>query len=110
VYICPNAFCGKTFEQPLLASNLRETGSSFNACPYCLTVIPSEQEPVFLDNSKIDSEQTNLLSNSIESKLEECKHHIGYLSERSGKDIPDECLMCKAIVQCMLKTKEPVGI
>ncbi|MFB3889249.1 MAG: hypothetical protein ACE14S_07135 [Candidatus Bathyarchaeia archaeon] len=34
----------------------------------------------------------------------DCRKHFGYLSERSAKDgIPDECMTCKAIVQCMLK-------
>jgi hypothetical protein len=33
-----------------------------------------------------------------------CAHHLGYLSEKSSKDqIPDECMMCKDIVTCMLK-------
>jgi hypothetical protein len=33
-----------------------------------------------------------------------CKHHIGYLGEREPNvQIPDECLTCKEIVQCMLK-------
>jgi hypothetical protein len=34
----------------------------------------------------------------------DCLHHLGYLSERSSKEgIPDECMMCKDIVSCMLK-------
>ena len=34
----------------------------------------------------------------------ECAHYLGYLSEKSSKDqIPDECMMCKDIVTCMLK-------
>ncbi|MCW4007886.1 MAG: hypothetical protein NWF09_04245 [Candidatus Bathyarchaeota archaeon] len=33
-----------------------------------------------------------------------CSYYLGYLSERSSKDkIPDECMMCKDIVECMLK-------
>ncbi|MEM2108161.1 MAG: hypothetical protein QXL10_02615 [Candidatus Bathyarchaeia archaeon] len=33
-----------------------------------------------------------------------CSYYLGYLSERSSKDkIPDECLICKDIVECMLK-------
>jgi hypothetical protein len=34
----------------------------------------------------------------------ECKKQFGYLSQRAAKDqIPDECLTCSVIVQCMLK-------
>jgi hypothetical protein len=34
----------------------------------------------------------------------ECTHHFGYLSERSSKEkIPEECMDCTQIVNCMLK-------
>ena len=34
----------------------------------------------------------------------ECLHYLGYLSEKSSQEqIPDECMMCKDIVTCMLK-------
>ncbi|MEM2968051.1 MAG: hypothetical protein QXJ40_01650 [Candidatus Bathyarchaeia archaeon] len=37
-------------------------------------------------------------------KSDGCSYYLGYLSERSSKDkIPDECMMCKDIVECMLK-------
>ena len=33
-----------------------------------------------------------------------CTHHFGYLSERSSKEkIPEECMACPEIVNCMLK-------
>ena len=33
-----------------------------------------------------------------------CLHYLGYLSEKSSKEqIPDECIMCKDNVACMLK-------
>lgn len=34
----------------------------------------------------------------------DCAHYLGYLSEKASSDnIPDECMMCKDIVTCMLK-------
>jgi hypothetical protein len=37
-------------------------------------------------------------------KVQGCPHHFGYLSERSKKEkIPEECMLCENIVQCMLK-------
>ncbi|MGQ9529937.1 MAG: hypothetical protein ACUVQX_04620 [Candidatus Bathycorpusculaceae bacterium] len=37
-------------------------------------------------------------------KAHVCAHHFGYLSERKTKEkIPEECIMCENIVQCMLK-------
>jgi hypothetical protein len=33
-----------------------------------------------------------------------CTHQLGYLSKRLPKEvIPEECMMCSSIVQCMLK-------
>jgi hypothetical protein len=33
-----------------------------------------------------------------------CKYHLGYLSEREKKQqIPDECIVCQDIVECMLR-------
>jgi hypothetical protein len=37
-------------------------------------------------------------------KPQKCTHGFGYLSKRSSKEkIPEECMMCENIVQCMLK-------
>jgi hypothetical protein len=34
-----------------------------------------------------------------------CKHYFGYLSKRSKSDgLPEECIVCPNIVQCMLKS------
>jgi len=34
----------------------------------------------------------------------QCKNHFGYLSQQSVKgQIPDECMVCKDVIQCMLK-------
>ena len=38
------------------------------------------------------------------SKVQGCAHYFGYLSKRSTKEkIPEECMICENIVQCMLK-------
>jgi hypothetical protein len=84
------------------------------SCPYCLTKINAEKpsktiqvlgEPLL--------QKAHPKSNQAENKQEptngtekpaECHHHPGYLSERSSKEqIPDECMVCKDIVECMLK-------
>lgn len=38
------------------------------------------------------------------SSEQTCPHHFGYLGERSKKEkIPEGCMLCEKIVQCMLK-------
>jgi hypothetical protein len=116
-FTCPNASCGKVFTQPLRALNLQQdTEEPYDACPYCLTEITldeestvtyDEPEPETFEPEEPEPEVEE--QKPIEEKLEtpessECLHHLGYLSERSSKEqIPDECMMCKDIVACMLK-------
>ncbi len=55
---------------------------------------------------EIQVEETAVVEEQFEEPItsSECPHHLGYLSERSSKgQIPDECIMCKDIVACMLK-------
>lgn len=88
---------------------------SYDACPYCLTEIlikekackEIEPEPI-TGKKELKVKESN--SESIEEKakptpkVQGCVHHFGYLSKRSSKDkIPEECMMCENIVQCMLK-------
>lgn len=110
----------------------QDTDRPYDACPYCLTEInvndepntdlaepekltPEMPEPETLEPEMSESETLG----SVESEVEEteampqkekgiegpseCAHYLGYLSEKgSSVDIPDECMMCKDIVTCML--------
>jgi hypothetical protein len=95
----------------------------YDACPYCLTEITVEEEstinfePETLEPETFESEEVSVEAEPeveemprVEEKVEvaeapsECAHYLGFLSEKSSKDqIPDECMMCKDIVTCMLK-------
>jgi hypothetical protein len=87
-FTCPNISCGKTFTEPLKAINLQEDPDAlFDACPYCLTKIDLNDIVV-----AVPVEETR-----------PCQHHLGFLYEREKKtDFPDECMLCKDIVACML--------
>jgi len=109
------------FTKPLRALNLQQdTEEPYYACPYCLTEIkPYEKSTVTYDEPEPEPEpfepeetepEIEETVPHVEEKVEmpeapsECLHHLGYLSERSSKEqIPDECMMCKDIVACMLK-------
>lgn len=107
-FTCPNISCGKVFTKPLRALNLQQDSEElYDACPYCLTEIPTEEEmPISYDEPKeTETEEQAHVEERIEipEKPSECSHYMGYLSERSSKEtIPDECMMCKNIVDCML--------
>jgi hypothetical protein len=70
------------------------------------TLMDEEQEP---ESKEMEIEEPTVRHTepkpvSTSPKVEGCKHHFGYLSQRSSKEkIPEECITCENIVQCMLK-------
>ncbi|MBT0160112.1 hypothetical protein G4O51_09020 [Candidatus Bathyarchaeota archaeon A05DMB-2] len=109
-FTCPNNSCGRVFLKPIKALNLQANAAGpYDACPYCLTEIIVENElPVESDEPKMVEVEEELepVESTIDAseKAHGCGYHLGYLSERSLKDqIPDSCMTCKDIVECMLK-------
>ncbi|MBS7647214.1 MAG: hypothetical protein QXD34_02990 [Candidatus Bathyarchaeia archaeon] len=113
--------CGKTFSKPLKVENLSSgTPVFYEACPYCLTEITMEKSgspATFFESKPLPIEEKDVRKPASKPELEtvkeiqqtsletpNCKHHFGYLSERSSREwIPEECIICPKIVQCMLK-------
>ena len=100
----------------------RDSEETYDACPYCLTEIILEDESnVTYDEPEetFEPEEVGVPEEAeteveeevdVEERVEapevpsECAHYLGYLSEKSSKEqIPDECMMCKDIVTCMIK-------
>jgi hypothetical protein len=54
------------------------------------------------EQASVDFKEKTLAESS--PKVQGCIYHLGYLSKRSKKEkIPEECMICENIVQCMLK-------
>jgi hypothetical protein len=103
---CPNSSCRKVFPKPLKATNLQKDSSEpYDACPFCLTEITAENAITFSEaDAEKDAEQNGSPKRANAGISPTCKNHFGYLSERPSKEqIPEECLTCREIVQCMLK-------
>jgi len=112
---CQNPSCKKNFNAPLKTINLQQTPPDpYFSCPHCLT----EAEPIEeLQRIVADAEEDSLEESQQETSQIEpeekpkindtaavCHYHRGYLSERTGKEgIPDDCLVCGEILDCMLK-------
>ena len=107
-YTCQNPSCKKTFTTPLKTLNLQENPSEpYFACPVCLTkaeeVTPKIKETPPLKTPVQESPQKQASTKKSEKPFS-CGFHLGYLSERVQKEqIPDDCLVCPKIVDCMLK-------
>jgi hypothetical protein len=119
-FTCPNPSCGKVFTRPLKADVRGSTRiRPYDACPYCLTevvLISSDPEPDGLRDLpkptterfvKVEPEEDSSMErqSQISGNVVTCRHSFGYLSKRAGnEEIPDECMTCENIVQCMRKT------
>lgn len=52
---------------------------------------------------KVNDSIAELRENGLEKREVKCPHHFGYLSELSpDKSVPEECLLCKRVVECIL--------
>lgn len=112
---CPNPSCGKLFTNPIKAKNLGSKNIEvYDACPFCLTEITLDKDSTIIEekkdfeikeneNKSKEGKYPNAPAKSL-PKVQGCSHHLGYLSQRSSKEkIPEECMICGSIVQCMLK-------
>ena len=101
-YLCPHILCKKSFTKPIKTTNLQVDSDAYSSCPYCLTEVT--EEDLLTEVLEENNPENNLNETNKAVKNKDCNHHLGYLSERSRKDqIPDDCMTCKDIVQCMLK-------
>ncbi len=130
---CPNSDCNKSFTVPLKTLNVT-TESEYLACPFCLTAISPptteteeeietepkvevcEVEDIVAEDAPVDEEEDakeDVASPNTESQVVEssnstgCSHYMGYLNEKDHKaQIPDECLLCMQISDCMHQKRE----
>jgi hypothetical protein len=104
MFTCPNPSCGKVFDKPLKTLNLQESTEPYAACPYCLTKIAESQVEINKSETKGESRPSKEKSSKNKEKPSTCQYHLGYLSEREDKQqIPDECIVCKFLLECMLQ-------
>lgn len=114
---CPNNDCGKIFEKPLSTINIQQDSKkTYPACPYCLTEITITESEY--QQEEEDSEEMKTIQENDDFKIEEddkkvrdfsmieenesdCKYHLGYLGEEKHQQIPDDCLVCAKIMECM---------
>jgi len=125
VIICPNPKCHREIEEPILLNNLSKTpAEQYYACPHCLIKldIDAENEEDVIEESApsppmhpslekvldvISAEPRKEREGREEAPVKPskgCPHHFGYLAHRpKDASIPQECLTCQKIVECMLK-------
>jgi hypothetical protein len=93
------------FDAPLLAMVFSDyLVEEYYACPKCLSKVRSveRREQVEFDDV---GEEANSLGMEVEDAVAEevgCAHHLGYLKSRpKNTSIPEECLTCSKMIECM---------
>jgi DNA-directed RNA polymerase subunit RPC12/RpoP len=99
---CPYDQCGKSFEKPVVLTDFSKTPrETYYACPYCfskLEIALEAQENLHAVSVKTSREPEMVLTPKT------CEHHMGYLAALAKEDaIPDECLTCTKLMQCMVR-------
>jgi len=117
---CPCVHCGRVFSEPVwltdLSSKPRE--ETYYACPFCFSRL--EIDGILGDSERSGGKSrtgaefsasaskgkgSEKMSGEKKAAIPECPHQFGYLRSRSkGSEIPDECLTCPKILQCMVST------
>ena len=111
--------CGRTVPTPVRLTNLthKPKEETYYACPFCFSRLEAEEVPDHLEcvhghHGATTSSSTNPLHAKTEKSAAKaeasdvgCSHGFGFLNNRA-KDaaIPDECLTCPRILQCMTKS------
>jgi DNA-directed RNA polymerase subunit RPC12/RpoP len=117
LHICIYERCGKTFDAPVRLTDLshKPRSETYYACPYCFSKM-DESEHDFSHELKLMKNdgyeiETNTKSKKQTTEKEDqkedisvaCPHHVGYLKKRSkDESVPDSCLTCPKILQCMV--------
>lgn len=103
--------CKTQFQKPIVATLTCQTGTQkYYACPYCLAEIRQTQQPHKQEQPKAKETHrpkpppvTPATRTTQETTQTGCTHNIGYLKTRpKNTPIPDECLTCDKMVDCML--------
>jgi DNA-directed RNA polymerase subunit RPC12/RpoP len=98
--------CGEEFEAPLFA--VVSSGyllEEYYACPRCLSKVGVVERNKTVEVDETEEEDKKFQEIEVEDKMEEavtCAHYLGYLKRRpKNAPIPEECLTCAKMIECM---------
>ena len=117
LHVCVYDRCGKSFDSPVRLTDLshRPRSETYYACPYCFSKMDEAEHDVSHELKLMKSSSYGIEAgdssrrdtvrkeNEKENMAIDCPHHMGYLKKRSkDESVPDSCLTCPKILQCMV--------
>ena len=81
----------------------------YYACPHCFIKLDVISTQLQKEEEKEKKEGPPVKPPEKEEKGPSgCPHHFGYLASRAkGAPIPQECLICPKVLDCVMKTSDP---
>jgi len=117
-HVCGYERCGRSFAAPLRLTDLSHKPhlETYYACPYCFSKMDATElgdinevkllsgggyeisAPESLKKGKVGAQKDS----GKPALAVNCPHQLGYLKTRSKNEaVPDSCLICPRILQCM---------
>ncbi len=117
--VCGYERCGKSFAAPVRLTDLshKPKSETYYACPYCfskmqesdiddsagLKLMKSGGYEIVARSSGKGVKAGAIKDAEQDAPVASCPHHVGYLKTRSKNEgVPDSCLTCPRILQCMV--------
>jgi len=97
--------CKEKFDNPLLATLSSQAGvQKFYACPRCLSEVAKIKEKRSASEPERTFTKDTAQPTTEPAQNTDCKHFLGYLRQRpKDSPIPEGCLTCDKMVDCMLR-------
>jgi len=101
--VCPYVGCGRSFAKPtVLTDESKLPRETYYACPHCY----SRLEILVDDSKKMRVVSVRRASDPGDIAPPYCHHYFGFLQGIAEKvSLPDECLTCAKIMQCLVKKR-----
>jgi DNA-directed RNA polymerase subunit RPC12/RpoP len=97
--------CGGAFKRPILATiSMTDHKKTYYACPRCMTKVhdTTRSENREAEKTAFSNREDRRPAARLETNVK-CEHFFGYLNKRQrDMQIPDECLTCSKMVECLL--------
>jgi len=99
--------CGRAVSEPVRLTDLsrRPVEETYYACPFCFSRLNVEDVIEHSHVHALGSRSGKSGGKKAAVAVSNCSHEFGFLNSRpKDSAIPDECLTCPRILQCMVKT------
>jgi len=108
LFTCPNPECHEKIKELVVVKDVStKPVDSYYACPHCLIKLDVISTQLLKEQEKKIKEEPKIKPPEKEKGSSRCTEHLGYLASLpEDKPIPQECLTCSKVLDCVLKISD----